>query len=279
MDWFAGGAVVITGAGSGIGRAAAEAFAKAGCDIIVADIDGDLAERTAQAVRQMGRRATAYPLDVSDSTQVSTFADQVHEEWDRIDILINNAGVTLRPFRSAWEASEEDWRWVMGINFWGVLHGVRAFVPKMLAQPGRKHIVNTSSVAPLLAIGGHAPYTASKAAIDGLSASLRSELAGSNIGVTLLVPGYVETNLAESERLRPAADRSAHRAVTPFIRSKQEPQVDARQRLSEAANKLVSAEAVGDMLVEAIRTNRPYCVTHALHKEDLETLTGELAQA
>lgn len=284
MSWFEGGAVVITGAGSGIGRAAAKAFAEAGCDIVAADIEHESAEETALAIRQMGRRSSAYRLNVSDGSQVAAFADRVSAEWDRIDILINNAGVSLRPFRSVWEASEADWRWVMDVNFWGVLHGIRAFVPKMLAQRGRKHIVNTSSVAPWLSIGGHGPYTASKAAIDGLSASLRSELIGTNIGLTILVPGHVETNLPKSERLRPAADRSDQREVTPFVPIEdpaqeardEAPHIKAGRRPFGAAFETIAPDTVGGMLVDAVRENRPYCVTQPFRKEDVERLTSHL---
>lgn len=280
---------VVTGAGNGIGRSIALALAKAGCDLVIADIELSAADTVAQEVRQHGRKAIGLSVDVADRDAVFALADRAFGEFGSVDVLVNNAGVTMRPFRTIWDASDEDWAWIMGVNFYGVLHGVRAFVPRMLAQPGAKHIVNTSSIAPWLRLGGHALYTASKAAVDGLSMSLRAELEHTHIGLTVLVPGHIATTLGTSERLRPEGDRSENRKVRSYSEFVAEyhkeqdggPQapVPANGSAITSVYQTIQVDGVGAMVVNAILNDKPFCYTHPAPDKEMDEIVAELKSA
>ena len=249
--------VVITGAGSGIGRGIALAFAKRGSSVVVADIDGDAAGTVAEEIRITTGTASPATVDVSDEASVAALADRAFREFGRVSILCNNAGVSMRPFRTAWDATVSDFQWTMAVNFMGVVHGLRSFVPRMLTQPGHKHIVNTSSYAIFEDAPGHAPYAASKAAISKLSDATREELAqlGHDVGVTTLLPGTVPTAITTAERLRPTRDRSANRdGFVEFARA-------PRQRIYTVPR---PSEDVGEMVVEAVLANSPLCLTHPI---------------
>jgi len=266
------GVAVVTGAGGGIGRSIALSLANAGCNVVIADIDQQAASAVAEEIDALGRQSLAVQVDVSDKAAMEALADKTFERFGKTTVLVNNAGVTLRPFRAIWDTSDADFRWVMNVNFWGVLNGIQAFLPRMMAQEGTKHIVNTSSMSGLLDIAGHGAYSAAKAAVDGLSGSLRSELASHDIGVTLLFPGYIATRIATSERLRPADEQSDKRGVKPYS-----DYVADQQRKAGAINQVTGGEVasgsqasaqpidvatVGPMVLDAILANRPYCFTH-----------------
>ena len=138
---------VITGAGMGIGRAIALALAEGGCHVVVSDIQEAAAQDVAKEVRAHGVRAIAVACDVSDGAAVGVLAETAYGEFGVVDILCNNAGVSWRPWRSALETTLEDWRFMLGVNLWGVLNGLDAFLPRMRRQAGEKHIVNTASLA------------------------------------------------------------------------------------------------------------------------------------
>ncbi|MCZ6785120.1 MAG: SDR family NAD(P)-dependent oxidoreductase, partial [Proteobacteria bacterium] len=178
MEKLTGKVAVVTGGGSGIGEALARAFAGEGMHVVVADIEGEAAERVAREVRGTGARALAVRTDVADAESVRALADAVYAEFGAAHVLCNNAGVLL--MGSAVGASVGDWQWVLSVNLMGVVHGVDAFLPRMRAQQGEAHIVNTSSVA---ALGGGGPYGASKAAVLAFSEALHRELADEGIGV------------------------------------------------------------------------------------------------
>jgi NAD(P)-dependent dehydrogenase (short-subunit alcohol dehydrogenase family) len=186
---------VITGAGSGIGRSIAQALAEAGANVVVADIQHETALAVAAEAMSCGVRAIAVKCDVSQRESVASLAERAFSEFGVVDILCNNAGVSWRPHRSILDATLEDFHFVLGINLWGVLHGLNAFLPRMRLQSGEKHIVNTASLAGLFPHEGHAPYSTSKGAVVNLSEVIARELAPHGFGVTILCPGAVETNL------------------------------------------------------------------------------------
>jgi NAD(P)-dependent dehydrogenase (short-subunit alcohol dehydrogenase family) len=256
----------VTGAGGGMGQAIAESLARRGGAVVVTDIELDAAARVADKISAAGGRAVARQLDVADADAVKNAADFTYDTFGQVDILVNNAGVTMRPFRAVWDASLSDFHWMMGINYFGIVNGLHAFVPRMRADSGRKHIVNTSSMATLDEVPGHGMYTASKGAVDGISEVLRGEFEdqGDNIGVTILYPGQVTTRIATSERLRDAADRSDARGVLPY----------ERKRPVVAHNAAIGPEPVGEMVIAAIEHNDPYCLTHPA---PMETLRRRLA--
>jgi NAD(P)-dependent dehydrogenase (short-subunit alcohol dehydrogenase family) len=193
---------VITGGASGIGLALARAFAAEGCHIVIADIeDGALA--TAAATLPDGTLAVR--TDVSRADDVEALAAATLDRFGRVDIVCNNAGVST--FNTLAEQTIDDWRWVLGVNLWGVIHGVHTFVPIMRAQGTPGHVVNTASVAGLLSgIPYLGPYAVSKVGVVSISETLRTEMlmAGVPIGVSVLCPSGTNTNVMEAERNRPA---------------------------------------------------------------------------
>lgn len=252
----------VTGAGGGMGESIARELAARGGLVVVADIEKDAADRVARSIVSHGGQAEAKQVDVGDAQAVQTVADDVFLRHGRVDILVNNAGVSMRPLRALWDASVADFEWMMRINYFGVVNGIRSFVPRMRAQGTRGHVVNTSSVVTLDETPGHGMYAASKAAVDGISEVLRAEFEdlGDPIGVTVLYPGQVATRIATSERLRDAPDRSEARGVKPY----------RQVRPMAAYQKSIEPELVGPMVLDAIEQNRPYCLTHPAPLKTLE---------
>jgi NAD(P)-dependent dehydrogenase (short-subunit alcohol dehydrogenase family) len=211
MEKLDGKVAVVTGGGSGIGEALVHAFAREDMHVVVADIEQSAAERVADAARETGARALAVCTDVADAESVRELADAVYAEFRATHVLCNNAGVLL--MGPAIGASAGDWQWVLSVNLMGVVHGVEAFLPRMRAQPGEAHIVNTSSVA---ALGGGGPYAASKAAVLAFSEALHQELADDGIGVSVLCPAYINSKIVGAQRNRP--ERFGPEAEEPFGR-------------------------------------------------------------
>ena len=197
MKKLQGRVAVITGAASGIGRATALVLAKEGCDLAIADVNDAGLQETAEAGRALGRKVSTHIVDVSDKERMRRFADEVHAEHGAVHVLVNNAGVTVTaPFE---EHSLEDWEWIVGINFWGVVYGCKFFLP-YLKQADEAHIVNLSSMFGLIGVPTQTSYCATKFAVRGLSEALWVELKDLNIGVTSVHPGGVRTNIAKSAR-------------------------------------------------------------------------------
>src|SRR4051795_163141 len=201
-----GRVAVVTGAASGIGRALAQTFAREGSAVVIADRDAENAEAAAAGVREDGGEALAVTVDVSDADAVERLAATTIDRYGRVDVLCNNAGVST--FNLMRDQTLEEWKWVFDVNFWGVVHGLRAFLPIMREQGTPGHVVNTASIGGLLtgaAIIG--PYCATKAAVVSVSETLAQELAidETPIGVSVLCPSSVDTRMMESDRTRPAA--------------------------------------------------------------------------
>jgi len=247
---------VITGAGDGIGRSIALALADAGVHIVVADIQQDLATAVADEVRARGVRALAVKCDVSQQEAITNLADRAYAEFGRVDILCNNAGVTWRPFRAVFDATLDDYRFVFGVNFWGVLYALSAFLPRMKEQAGEKHIVNTASLAGLIPMAGHTAYSSSKAAVIALTEAMAQELAPHGFGVTIFCPSRVPTNLQKNSALLTtekfgADQRSFEPVATP-------------QAERNATFAMDSVEPVGAMVRNAILDNTLYLHTNPL---------------
>jgi NAD(P)-dependent dehydrogenase (short-subunit alcohol dehydrogenase family) len=203
MDRFADRVAVVTGAGSGIGRALAKHAAQEGMRVVIADVELNALEESAAEVETAGAEVLVVPTDVSRADQVDALAGLVYERFGAVHVLCNNAGVFQAGI--TWQRELADWEWVMGVNFWGVLHGIRAFVPRMRDAGDEGHVVNTSSLAGLITGGYSAPYIASKFAVLALTECLAHDLRaeGAPIGVSVLVPGLVDTKIAHSTRNRP----------------------------------------------------------------------------
>jgi NAD(P)-dependent dehydrogenase (short-subunit alcohol dehydrogenase family) len=199
---FAGRVAVVTGGASGIGRGLAEAFAARSMKVVIADVEVAALEATARALEERGAEVMSARVDVRDRLAVMRLAEDVYARFGGAHILCNNAGVAHPGFIH--DLSLDDWEWVLDVNLKGVIHGIHAFLPRMRKSGEPCHIVNTASLSGLVYAPGMAPYNASKAAVVAISETLAIESAGSNVGVSVLCPGWVNTRIDESERNAPA---------------------------------------------------------------------------
>ena len=205
MRELQGRVAVVTGAASGIGRAMAARFARAGMKLVLADIEEEPLFITRDALATGGAAVLAVRTDVANADDLTALARRTYDAFGAAHLLCNNAGVGVGGL--AWEISLGDWQWCMGVNFWGVVHGIRAFVPQMIAQGGG-HVVNVASLAGLIDGPGMAPYFASKHAVVSLSESLHHDLAiaaNGTVKVSVVCPSWVKTGIARSARNRPPA--------------------------------------------------------------------------
>ncbi len=203
MEEFAGRTAVVTGAGSGIGAGLARHAASEGMHVVIADVEAAALAGTERELRDAGAEVLAVPTDVSDPAAVDALADAAYDRFGRVNLLCNNAGV----FQAGvvWQRTLADWDWVMGVNFRGVLHGIRSFVPRMIEQGEEAHVVDTSSMAGIMTVAFSGPYVVSKFAAAALTECLAHDLRAQgveHIGVSCLVPGAVDTRIADSTRNR-----------------------------------------------------------------------------
>lgn len=224
---------VVSGAASGIGRALSIELARQGCDLAICDLDARGLEQTTSEVRALGRRAFEQRVDVADRDAMRSFAAQVVDEYGRVEILVNNAGVTVTADFE--QHTLEDWEWIIGANLWGVIHGCTFFLPH-LKRASQGHIVNVSSVFGLMGVPGQSSYCATKFAVRGLSEALWTELKPHGIGVTCVHPAGVRTNIVRSAR---AVDDQVKAEAVDFI-----------DRNS------ITAERCAEQIVSAIVDNR-----------------------
>ncbi len=247
MKDLRGKTAAITGAGSGLGRAMALAFAREGMKIASADVDQKGLDET---VALLGDSSLlSMKVDVSKAADVENFSRKI----DRPYLVCNNAGVS--PLGAAWENSIGDWEWILNVNLWGVIHGVRAFTPRLIAE-GEGHIVNTASVAGLISPPGSAAYNVTKHAVVALSESLHHDLRERNsaVGVSVLCPAYVPTGISSSERNRPAG-------LSQGIYSEETKAKQANLKKAVASGRL-TADDVAKAVVAAVKEDRFYILTH-----------------
>jgi NAD(P)-dependent dehydrogenase (short-subunit alcohol dehydrogenase family) len=251
VDRLTGRVAVITGGASGIGRAVADRVAADGMKIVLGDIEEGPLKEAVDDLTSRGAEALGVVTDVSDAASVRALRDRALDRFGAVHLVHNNAGIGLGG--PIWEVTEEDWRWIMGVNLWGVIHGVATFVPVLLEQ-GEGHVVNTASIAGLIAAPFLGPYNATKQAVVAISETLFKDLqaVGAPIGVSVLCPGFVRTRIAESERNRPqwAPDRAAPGST------------ELRGAVQNMVDGGIAPEAVADQVVDAVRTNTFYILTH-----------------
>jgi NAD(P)-dependent dehydrogenase (short-subunit alcohol dehydrogenase family) len=256
MKDLRGKVAAVTGAASGIGRALALAFAREGMHVALADLDERGLAPVREQIEAFGMKAFSMAVDVSHAVQVEDFARRAVEALGGVHLVCNNAGVS--PLGAVWENTLADWRWILGVNLWGVIHGVRAFTPRLIAQ-GEGHIVNTASVAGLISPPGMGAYNVTKHAVVALSETLYHDLRerGSKVGVSVLCPAYVPTGIADSERSRPAEHANPPAAASPELEAKR-----AMLRKAVMSGK-ISAETVAHATLAAVKEERFYVLTHA----------------
>jgi NAD(P)-dependent dehydrogenase (short-subunit alcohol dehydrogenase family) len=231
---FNGKIVVVTGAGSGIGRSSAMLFSRLGAKVHVADVNAESAESVVREVVARGGRGVSHTVDVTDPEAVEAFCARVYEEESRVDVLHSNAGIGHAA--DIEQTTIEDWQRVIGVNLLGMAYVVQVFVPRLLAQGGRASIVNTASMAGLVAAPQMAPYSASKFGVVGMSEALNAELAPHGIHVCAVCPGIIDTPITRSAIMRgePAEKREA--AISFYRRRGASPDVVA-EAVVEAVRK------------------------------------------
>ncbi|MFT5711107.1 MAG: NAD(P)-dependent dehydrogenase (short-subunit alcohol dehydrogenase family) [Halioglobus sp.] len=269
MDIKPGQVAVITGAGSGIGRALALACAARGMHVLAADIEQSVADNTAAKVRELGAKALAMRVDVSQPDQVEAMAEQCWQHFGACDLLCNNAGVSLN--KALADCTASDWQWVLSVNTLAVGYALSAFLPQMKKQSSA-HIVNTASMAGLIPLANFGVYVASKYAVVGLSEVLAQELAEDNIGVSILCPGVVSTRIFESERNRPDA-------ATTHLVSSEDSENAMQTDFDSAYSRMLTADKVAAMVLTAVADNRLYIATHPEWAPLFQQRTGAIQKA
>ena len=239
-----GKVAVITGGASGIGKAMAERFRDDGMKVVIADIEQTALDATAEELGIDGIRT-----DVSDLTSVEALCATVLERHGAVHVLCNNAGVGGGGRLDA--QTMRDWQWVVGVNLWGVVHGLQVFLPLLQANPDGGHVVNTASMAGLAPFPGIGVYNATKYAVVGISETLAIELAGSSVGVSVLCPGVVNTNIFKSQRNRPEHLRNPSRNA-------------AARAFNDGlvVQEGIAASVVADKVAAAVRDGEFWIITH-----------------
>jgi NAD(P)-dependent dehydrogenase (short-subunit alcohol dehydrogenase family) len=251
----------ITGGGSGVGLGMAKAFVAAGMRVAIADIRADHLEA---ATAELGSAALPVQLDVTDREAFARTADVVERELGNVHVLCNNAGINL--FNDLADATYQDWDWVLGVNLGGVVNGVVTFVPRIKAHGEGGHVVNTASMAALVAGPGAGIYTTAKFAVHGLSDALRWSLLPHGIGVSMVCPGLVKSKIYESDLIRPPElSTDLTPAHAEFMR--------ILPGLHEAG---MDPDEIGEKVVRAIRENRFYVFTHPDHRDELRGIFDEI---
>lgn len=264
MQAFKDKVAVITGASSGIGKGLAERCAQEGMQVVLADVDeAGLGQLSAQ-LEQNRARCLAVRTDVAAAEQVEALAQTTVDTFGSVDLVFNNAGVMLTG--PSWEKSDTEWDWALNINVKGVIHGMRSFVPRMLAQGTPCHMVNTGSLASFLAAPYMAPYTVSKYAVRALTETLHYELAtlDAQLKVSLLCPGQVATGIMDSGVDKPAGKTA----------DAGQAQMDGYLRTEIAAG--MDPARCADVVFDAIRKERFWIFTHPDFKPALQTAVDEI---
>jgi NAD(P)-dependent dehydrogenase (short-subunit alcohol dehydrogenase family) len=254
MQDISGKTAIVTGAGSGIGLGIATALAEAGANVVLADIRKDAAEQAAHGLSGTNKRVMPVRIDVTQEQSVIDALAEAEQNFGKLHIACNNAGVPMHGVGMT-EVPPEDWEFVLGVNVWGIIHGIRHFVPAILKHGEEGHVVNTASVAGFQNRRGtnQAPYSMSKYAALSLSEALEHELDGTNVGVSVLCPGPINTNIARGARNRP--DHMGGPKVQ---------ETDERVLAERLATIGLDPKRVGERVVDAIRTKTFYAFVGAV---------------
>ena len=271
MKELQGKVAVITGAAEGIGRAIAEQAAARGMKLVLADISEAKLNETVATLRASGAEVEGIQVDVSKAEQVEALAVRAFERFGNVHLLVNNAGVALA--KSAWETTLADWEWVLGVNLYGVIHGIRAFVPRMLEKGEEGHIVNTASVAGLVSQPAMAAYNVSKFGVVTLTEGLYHDLTlrKTRLKASVLCPGWVKTRIAEAERHRDADERTDPSQLDA---------VSAKTGLSmfKAVQQGIAPEQVADDVFAAVENEKFYILTHPETKAGVHVRKEDILQ-
>jgi NAD(P)-dependent dehydrogenase (short-subunit alcohol dehydrogenase family) len=271
MKDFQGKVAVITGGASGLGRAMADRFARLGMSIVLADVEPNALAKAEAELKAAGAKVIGVRTDVSKAAEVEALARQTLAAFGAVHIVANNAGVAEGG--NVWDNTVADWEWVLGVNVWGVIHGVRVFTPIMLAQESEGHIINTASVAGLISPPGMGIYCVSKHAVVTLSECLHHDLAqkSDKIKCSVLCPAYVPTGIADSGRNRPVElNQTRQKSASDLA-------LDASLKKAVQSGKLSAAD-VAQKVYEAVRDERFYILTHPKIKPSIQWRMEDILQ-
>jgi NAD(P)-dependent dehydrogenase (short-subunit alcohol dehydrogenase family) len=264
MNDFAGRTAFVTGGANGIGLGLVRALVAEGCNVAIADIRQDSIDAALTSLP--AQKVIGVRVDVSSRNDVTRAADKVESRFGTVTLLFNNAGVNL--FQTIEESSYDDWDWIMGVNLHGPINGVMTFVPRMIRAGTGGYVVNTASMAALLAAGVPGIYTTTKFAVRGLSESLRASLARHGIGVSVLCPGLVKSYIYASNDIRPAELKAGAKPVdTANVK-----------RLAEIHEFGMEPDVIAGRTLEAMRENRFHIFPHPEFKDELRELFDEVIQ-
>ena len=249
----------ITGGASGMGLAMARSFAAAGMKVAIADVEQDALDRVKAEFNASNAEVITLQVDVTDRAAMEAAADATEAAFDKVHVLVNNAGVAVGG--SLDQMSYEDWDWVMGVNLDGVVNGLQAFVQRIKAHGEGGHVVNTASLAGHFAIPGLGVYTATKYAVVGISETLRADLKQHDIGVSVLCPGVVNTNIFDSGRNRPS-HLQGETDTAKMVLSEDVAEPEREQRMAEMMAQALDPAVVGDMVLHSIQEDEFYIFSH-----------------
>jgi NAD(P)-dependent dehydrogenase (short-subunit alcohol dehydrogenase family) len=273
MKYFKDKVAVITGAASGIGRAIAERCAQEGMKVVLADVEEPALAQAENELKTAGAKVLAVRTDVSNPGDVEALSQKTLATFGAVHLLVNNAGVGVG--NSTWDSTLADWQWVIGVNLWGVIHGLRVFIPIMLAQDCDCHVVNTASVAGLLPFHPCAPYQVTKHAVVALSEHLYYSLAEMKVKVkaSVLCPGWVNTRIMDSGRNRPSEyqNEPTSEPVNPKEQA-------ILAEMLQAVDTGMPAQQVAGLVFEAIRAEQFYILTHPGFNPVIQKRTEDILQ-
>lgn len=272
MKTFPGRVAVITGGASGLGRALAERLAREGVQLMLADVDERALAAAGEAMRAAGATVATHRTDVARAESMESLARATLDRYGAVHIVANNAGVA--PLGAVWESTTADWNWGLGVNVWGVIHGVRVFTPILMRQDDEGHIVNTASVAGLISPPGMGLYNVTKHAVVALTESLHHDLnrAKSKVRCSVVCPAYFASGIADSERNRPPELQNVG-----VDKSERQRALEATLKKAVAAGKLSAAD-VAESVYTAIRDERFYILTHRAIKPSIETRMRDILE-
>jgi len=273
MKDFRDRVAVVTGAASGIGFGLAQRCAQEGMNVVLAGINLDNLKSAEEKLRPTGAKLLSVRTDVSKREDVQALAEKTLEAFGAVHLLVNNAGVGAGT--SPWESTWEDWEWVLNVNLWGVLHGVKIFTPLMLSQDTEAHIVNVASVAGLLPYYPSSPYQVTKHAVVALSENLYFSLAerDSNLKVSVLCPGWVKTSILKSGRNRPP-----ELSVNPVKGSMRREDLEAYRRMEAALEAGMSIEDFAEHTFQAIQKEQLYVLSHPEYRNEIQERMDNILQ-
>lgn len=274
MKDVAGKVAFITGGASGMGLAMARSFSAAGMKIAIADIEQRALDAVAAEFASSNADVITLQLDVTDRDAMEQAAEATEKAFGKVHVVCNNAGVAVGG--AVDDMSYKDWDWVIGVNLGGVVNGVETFTRRIEAHGEGGHIVNTASMAGHIAIPGLSVYTTTKYAVVGMSESIRQDLATKNIGVSVLCPGVVRTNIFDSGRNRPSELTGDQDTASNLLVSNL-PEAERDSRISELLANALDPSVVGDMVLHAIVNDEFYIFTHPEIKAATDARSAEMA--